>query len=127
MNSLTTHLKPIYLTEEEALGALDLCLSSSAGMDTAKDRAILKLSELVRFYLSMHNDKKPEDSHQEIPLSSEITESAQILSSLLEFLADVPEQVMQDALTTADRTAHHTSSRKRMGFRFANSYGSALD
>ncbi len=45
-------LKPLFLSEEEALAMLDLCLMSATETDTTKDRAIMKLTDLVRCYLN---------------------------------------------------------------------------
>jgi len=45
-------LKPLFLSEEEALAMLDLCLMSATETDTTKDRAIMKLTDLVRHFLN---------------------------------------------------------------------------
>ena len=127
MNSFTTYLKPIYLSEEEAMGMLDLCLGSGADMDSAKDRALLKLSDLVRHYLSFRKSRVRNSERIDIPHSEEILESTQILSSLLEFLSDVPETVMQDAIHDADSAAKYPASRRLSGLRYTNSIHSIFD
>ena len=43
--------RALYLTEEEAMGLLDLCLAGSFPLDCAKDRAIVKLSEVIRGFI----------------------------------------------------------------------------
>lgn len=52
MPSQITHLKPLFLSEEEALALLNLCLMSQTDADSAKDRAMLKLTDLVRRYIA---------------------------------------------------------------------------
>ena len=47
--------KPLFLSAEEALGLLDLCMMSHAEFDREKECALLKLSDLVRQHLSDEN------------------------------------------------------------------------
>lgn len=44
--------KPLHLSAEEAMGLLDLCVLSPAELDPAKESILLKLSDLVRRYLT---------------------------------------------------------------------------
>ena len=53
MSQLVMHLKPLFLSEEEAMALLNLCLTSNTETDAAKDRAMLKLTELVRRYIAV--------------------------------------------------------------------------
>ena len=48
--------RPLYLTEEEAVGLLELCLPSSALPGAARDRAMMKLTALVRAFMSEESD-----------------------------------------------------------------------
>lgn len=52
MSQHITSLKPLFLNEEEAMALLNLCLTSAAETDTAKERAMLKLTDLVRRYIA---------------------------------------------------------------------------
>lgn len=52
MSQQVNDLKPLYLSAEEALGLLDLCLISHAEFDREKEGVLLKLSDLVRQYLA---------------------------------------------------------------------------
>ncbi len=47
---------PLYLSSEEAMDLLDLCLMSSIEIDPDKERAILKLTDLVRRFISNDED-----------------------------------------------------------------------
>ncbi len=51
--------KPLYLSEEEAMALLDLCLVSAVETDTVKERALLKLTDLVRRYISSEAEDAP--------------------------------------------------------------------
>jgi hypothetical protein len=53
-------LKPLFLTEDEALALLDLSLMSSAENDSTKERAMLKLTDLVRRYLTTGGEASEE-------------------------------------------------------------------
>jgi hypothetical protein len=53
-------LKPLFLTEDEALALLDLSLMSSAENDSTKERAMLKLTDLVRRYLTTGREASEE-------------------------------------------------------------------
>jgi hypothetical protein len=53
-------LKPLFLTEDEALALLDLSLMSSVENDPIKERAMLKLTDLVRRYLSTGQETSEE-------------------------------------------------------------------
>src|SRR5579862_3191753 len=46
-----TSLKPLFLSEEETLALLDLCLMSSSELDETKEQAIRKLTELARQHM----------------------------------------------------------------------------
>ena len=46
-----TSFKPLFLSEEETLALLDLCLMSSAELDDAKELAIRKLTDLARQHI----------------------------------------------------------------------------
>jgi len=45
-------LKPLFLSAEEAMGLLDLCIMSQAEFDREKYGVLLKLSDLVRQHLA---------------------------------------------------------------------------
>ncbi len=51
MSKSVETIKPIFLTEEEALAVLDMCLASPIESDAAKDRAMLKVTDLIRRYI----------------------------------------------------------------------------
>ena len=53
MSQQMNDLKPLFLSAEEAMGLLDLCMLSHAEFDREKERALLKLSDLVRQHLSV--------------------------------------------------------------------------
>ncbi len=55
MSQQRNDLKPLLLSAEEAMGLLDLCLMSQAEFDGEKERALLKLSALVRQHLAAVN------------------------------------------------------------------------
>ena len=44
-------IKPLFLTEEEAIAMLDMCLMSNMETDPVKECAMLKMSDLVRRYI----------------------------------------------------------------------------
>jgi len=46
-----TTIKPLFLSEEEAMAILDLCLTSAAEMDAIQERALRKVTDLARAYL----------------------------------------------------------------------------
>ncbi len=52
MSQYASSVKPLYLSAEEAMGLLDLCLMSQAAIDPDKERAIMKLTDLVRGYIA---------------------------------------------------------------------------
>ena len=52
MSQQMNDLKPLFLSAEEAMGLLDLCLMSQAEFDPEKECALLKLSDLVRRHLA---------------------------------------------------------------------------
>jgi hypothetical protein len=52
MSQQVLKLKPLFLSEDEAMALLNLCLTSNMETDAAKDRAMLKLTELVRRYIA---------------------------------------------------------------------------
>lgn len=51
MSQNVASIKPLFLTEEEALAILDMCLMSRVENDPARERAMLKLTHLVRCYI----------------------------------------------------------------------------
>jgi len=46
-----TTIRPVYLSEEEAMAILDLCLTSAVELDEVKERAVRKVTDLARDYL----------------------------------------------------------------------------
>lgn len=52
MSQHVASLKPVYFTEEEALALLDVCLLSSGDTDPVKESALLKITDLIRRYIS---------------------------------------------------------------------------
>ncbi len=52
MSQHVASLKPVYFTEEEALALLDVCLISSGDSDAVKESALLKITDLIRRYIS---------------------------------------------------------------------------
>lgn len=49
--------KPIYLTEEEAMALLDICLLSTAEDDPIKEKAVKRVSSVCREFLkAAHNE-----------------------------------------------------------------------
>lgn len=52
MSSTTADLKLLFLSEDEALALLDLCLMSNAENDPSKEQVLLKLTNLVREYMT---------------------------------------------------------------------------
>jgi hypothetical protein len=64
-----TSIKPLYLSEEEAMAILDLCLTSDVEMDDVKERAMRKVIDLARTYLSVDEEAQPATSSQ--PLVAE--------------------------------------------------------
>ena len=51
--------RPLYLTKEEALALLDVCLLSSVEDDPIKERAVIRLSSVCREFI-----REDADSHQ---------------------------------------------------------------
>jgi hypothetical protein len=52
MSQQMNDLKPLFLSAEEAMGLLDLCMMSCAEFDREKEGVLLKLSDLVRQHLA---------------------------------------------------------------------------
>lgn len=52
MSKQTSDLKPLFLSHEEALCLLDLCMMSDAEFDRDKQALLLKLSDVVRQHLA---------------------------------------------------------------------------
>ncbi len=52
MSQRMSELRPLYLSAEEAMGLLDLCLLSGAEFDRDAEGVLLKLSDLVRQHLA---------------------------------------------------------------------------
>lgn len=52
MSQPMNDLKPLFLSPEEAMALLDMCLMSQAEFDREKECALLKLSDLVRRHLA---------------------------------------------------------------------------
>jgi hypothetical protein len=50
--------KPLYLTEEEALALLDLCLLSNAEDDPIKEQAVRKVSSICREFIRRGDSKR---------------------------------------------------------------------
>lgn len=57
MSQSVASLKPVYFTEEEALALLDVCLLSSGDTDPVKESALLKITDLIRRYISAGQSK----------------------------------------------------------------------
>jgi hypothetical protein len=55
MSQHVASIKPLFLSEEEAMALLDLCLMSSAETDPVKERSLLKLTDLIRRYMTEEN------------------------------------------------------------------------
>lgn len=51
MSQYTDCVKALFLSEEEAMALLDLCLMSRADDDPLRVRALRKLADLVRRYI----------------------------------------------------------------------------
>jgi hypothetical protein len=47
-----TNFKPLFLSEEETMALLDLCLTSPTEIDEVKEQAIRKLTDLARNHIS---------------------------------------------------------------------------
>ena len=60
-------LKSLLLSEAETMALLDMCLTSSDENDPAKERAMMKLTLLVRRFLAEDEARK-----NELPLACEI-------------------------------------------------------
>ena len=52
MSQRIEELRPLYLSAEEAMGLLDLCIMSGAEFDRDAEGVLLKLSDLVRQHLA---------------------------------------------------------------------------
>lgn len=52
MYDQAARLEPLYLSEEEVMALLDLCLTSPTETDSIKERVMLKLSDFARRHLS---------------------------------------------------------------------------
>jgi hypothetical protein len=52
MSQQMNDLRPLYLSAEEAMGLLDLCIMSQAEFDRDSEGVLLKLSDLVRQHLA---------------------------------------------------------------------------
>ena len=52
MSQPIASIKPLFLSEEEAIALLDLCLMSRAETDSIKERSLLKLTDLIRRYIA---------------------------------------------------------------------------
>jgi hypothetical protein len=50
--------RPLYLTEEEAMGLLELCLYSQEETDPVKAAAMHKLADFCRDFLSVPSDQQ---------------------------------------------------------------------
>lgn len=51
MSQHVASAKPLFLSEEEAMALLDLCLLSRAETDPLRERAMCKLTDLIRRYI----------------------------------------------------------------------------
>jgi hypothetical protein len=51
MHQDVTNLKSLFLSEEETMALLDLCLTSPSEMDHVKEQAVRKLTDLARRHL----------------------------------------------------------------------------
>ena len=67
MSDITVTHKPLYLSEEEALALLDLCVMSRTEMDAIKERAVIKLTCLVRRFFSGSDGATPEEAETPAP------------------------------------------------------------
>jgi len=74
MSQANENIQPLYLTEEETLALLDLCLASDTGSDPMKECALMKLSNLARHYLAEKIEQEEKDA--ETPAEAESAESA---------------------------------------------------
>jgi hypothetical protein len=69
MSQHVASIKPLFLSEEEAMALLDLCLMSSAESDPIKERSLLKLTDLIRRYITEENSARcalAQDSEAEV-------------------------------------------------------------
>lgn len=57
MSQQRNDLKPLFLSAEEAMGLLDLCMLSRAEFDCEKEGVLLKLSDLVRVHLAVEDNQ----------------------------------------------------------------------
>src|SRR5262249_22941567 len=55
MSQHVASIKPLFLSEEEAMALLDLCLMSQTETDPVKERSLLKLTDLIRRYITEEN------------------------------------------------------------------------
>ena len=56
MSQHVASIKPLFLSEEEAMALLDLCLMSPGETDPVKERAMMKLTDLVRRYIAAERE-----------------------------------------------------------------------
>ena len=68
MSLETVDLKPLYLSEEEALSLLELCVMGQTETTTTQEQAMLKLTNLSRRFLRSEQDKEEMEAAQREPL-----------------------------------------------------------
>ena len=94
MSQKTKDLKPLFLSAEEAMGLLDLCMLSHAELDRDKEGILLKLSDLVRQHLAAHaaeaaeiDVSDPTDSRGDLPDCLAVEEGGRLAVPGAEFIA----------------------------------------
>ncbi len=50
-------MKPLFLSAEEAMGLLSLCMMSYEDIDLHRERAIQKLTEVVRLHIAEESER----------------------------------------------------------------------
>lgn len=106
--------KPLFLSEEEALAMLDMCLMSSSENDSSKERAMLKLTDLVRRYLADGDEYAAEVSAEAAETTSNEPEAATVpIAALLHSLSDYA----RDAGSVFDVTMRQHTGRVYFGRR----------
>ena len=64
----TVDLKPLYLSEDEALALLEVCVISSIETTPAQEQLLLKLTNLTRRFLRSEQDREAMEAERREPL-----------------------------------------------------------
>lgn len=109
-------LKPLFLTEEEALALLDMTLMSASENDPTKERAMLKLTDLVRRYLTAERKASEESTLQATDaISSEAERNYLPAASLLSMLQEFDSVPMRSAERSLDKKMSQHTGRVYFG------------